>query len=89
MQANTAWRVFGNLPLCVSIYSFLEAALSKKKDLFDSTDSNKMFSFAELKSIETKFGDRFHVRGLDGILKIAEKSIDNKPFALMLLWKVS
>ena len=82
--------MFGNLPLCVSIYSSVQAAcLRRFVDADFSRLCDEVFSFDKWKAIEKEFGDRIHVRGLTGILEIAKKNINSKPLVLLLLAKVS
>ena len=79
--------MFGNLPLCFSIYASVQAACSRR--LVDADFSrlcDEVFSFDKWKAIEKEFGDRIHVRGLTGI---AEKNINSKPLVLVLLAKIS
>ena len=90
LSANDARRVFGNLPLCVGIYLYLQAAYSRRHvDAEFHRLCKETFSFDKWKAMEREFGDRFHVRELTGILEIAEKIINREPLVLLLLAKIS
>ena len=82
--------VFSNLPLAVSIYSLVQASCLRRKDF---SEHYRAFStwifFKQWKNVERQFGDRFHVRGLSGILEIAQKSLEKRPLVLFLLAKIS
>ena len=76
----------GNLPLCVGIYSSVKASRSRQTD---SDDCGDALSFDKWKDLERTFGDRFHHRGLGGVLKVAQKTLRSQPLVLLLLAKVS
>ena len=90
LSTRYAQRVFGNLPLCVSIYTSLQAVCSRRPEnaAFHRL-CDEALSFNKWKDVEREFGDRFHVRGLTGILEVAEKKINSKPLVLSLFAKVS
>ena len=90
MSTKNALSVFGNLPLCVSIYSSLQAACSRRLvDVEFNLLCKEAFLLVKWKVMEREFGDRFHFRRLTGTSEIAETIINSKPLVLLLLAKVS
>ena len=85
-STRKAKHVFSGLPLCVSIYSSLQAARSTMKNTeICRSSSEEVVSFQSWKIVEGEFGDRFHVRGLSGILELARKEVEDKPLVLFFL----
>ena len=89
-STRKAQHVFSSLPLCVSIYSSLQAARSTMKNTeICRSSSEEVVSFQSWKKVEGEFGDRFHVRGLSGILELARKEVEDKPLVLFFLAKLT
>lgn len=91
-SVTNAWQkahVLANLPLCVSIIASLVVACSRNKTctmLYDSIDSS--LSSTSWREIEDEFGDRFHVRGLSGMLEVAKTELCDRPLVLFALAKI-
>ena len=51
--------------------------------------SEEVVSFESWKKVEGEFGDRFHVRGLSGIIELARKEVEDIPLVLLFLAKLS
>ena len=72
--------VLGNIPLCVGVLSSL---LLKNTGDFD-TGSVEMVK-RNWSKIEEEFGDRFHRRGLNGVVQLAMESLQCSPQAFFML----
>ena len=72
--------VLGNIPLCVSVLSSLSL---KNTGDFD-TGSVEVVK-RNWSKIEEEFGDRFHSRGLNGVIELAMDSLQCSPQAFFML----
>ena len=91
LSTTTAERAFRNLQLCVGIYSSVRVAGSRRTVDCDDFASlcDEGILLDKWMTVEKEFGDKFHVRGLIGKLKIALTRIENRPLVLLFVGKIS
>ena len=84
-------NILGHLPLCVGVYASLLGFLLKEEKIkgpeFVHFYDQSML-LANWKEIEEEFGDLVHVRGLAGVVKSAEKYLEDPPYVVFLLTKI-
>lgn len=88
-------EVLENLPLCVSIYSSWLTVYAKRKDKRTAGDgdtkdgdlcvANTTMNWGD---VEAGFGDRYHIRGLTGMIQSAECCLEEHPLVVLLLVKI-
>ena len=81
----------GHSPICVSVCASLLGVLLKEEkikgpEILHFYDESMLL--ANWKEIEEEFGDRVHVRGLAGVIKSAEKYLEDHPYVVFLLMKI-
>ena len=81
---RTSTHLLGGLPLCVSIYSDWLVFSRKGKRTPDIQES----LHAVWRNIEERFTDKFHQRGLTGVLQCAESYLKDHPMVVFLLAKI-
>ena len=92
-DALSVWKnvldgLLGNIPLCVGIFS---SWLSKKKSLgkvlpiVSETSESSEFVKSVWSDIEEECPDRFHRRGLNGVVEMAMKSLQHNPQGFFVL----